>query len=342
VKLNIRRSNVRVLCCVSGTILFAGLTYAATGNTCLLTAGDKAKVIGQAGSSAQAQGARCVSVARGSKQPVSTQNIPVESYSKSTVETAHSAWYQSNASGSSNRNRDDWVHAWLRKVDKVRASQPHFISPIVTTHVLLVQQFRYDMSWQQDSTGNTITANYGASRGLEIIPTTRLEVGIFPPSYFVHQSQQPDGFGDLSFQVKFRAFSATEGKGDYFVGFFLGGSLPTGTPPNGLGHAVLSPTFAAAKGIGPWDIQSTIGANLPTAGTDAAGRMIVFNTAVNYRIKGIIWPMLEQNSTFWSGGTLDGNKEVFLTPGLVLGSFQLAKRLRRYNHRWILSVRFPF
>jgi len=249
------------------------------------------------------------------------------------------------------------VHSWLRKVDEVRANQPHFVSPIVTTHVLLVQQFRYDMSWQQDPTGNATTSNYGGSRGLEIIPTTRLEVGIFPPSYVVHQSKTPDGFGDLSWQVKFRAFSAPEGKGDYFVGFFLGGSFPTGSPPNGQGHTVLSPTFAAAKGIGSWDIQSTIGANLPVTGADLLGRMIIFNTAIDHKIKGKIWPMLEQNSTFWSGGTLGGKKEVFLTPGLVLGSFPLAERLHltigggvqiavtqfhRDNHRWILSVRFPF
>jgi hypothetical protein len=262
-----------------------------------------------------------------------------------------------DVNGSSSRHQDNWVHSWMRKVDEARASQPHFVAPIVTTHVMLVQQFRYDMSWQQDPVGATVTSNYGASRGLEIIPTTRLEVGISPPGYFVHQSKIPDGFGDLTWQVKFRAFSASEGKGDYFVGFFLGGSFPTGTPPNGLGHTVLSPTVAAAKGIGRWDIQSTIGANLPATGANLWGRAVVFNTAVDYRIKGKIWPMLEQNSVFWSGGTLDGRKEVFLTPGLVLGSFPLAERLHlgvgggvqiaatqfhQYNHRWILSVRFPF
>ncbi len=67
--------------------------------------------------------------------------------------------------------------------------------------------------------------------------------------------------------------------------------------------------------------------------------------------------MLEQNSTFWSGGALDGKKQVFLTPGIVVGSFAIAERLHfaigtgvqiavtefhQYNHRWILSVRFPF
>jgi hypothetical protein len=119
-------------------------------------------------------------------------------------------------------DQDAWVHRWMRTADKARASQPHFVSPIVTTHVMLVQQYRYDMYWQQDPVGGTVTANYGASRGLEIIPVTRLEVGIFPPGYLVHQSRTPDGFGDLSFQIKYRAFSATEGHGNYFVGFFFG------------------------------------------------------------------------------------------------------------------------
>ena len=129
---------------------------------------------------------------------------------------------QSGATASLGPNQGNWVHRWIRTVDKARASQPHFVSPIVTTHVMLVQQYRYDMYWQQDPVGGTVTANYGASRGLEIIPVTRLEVGIFPPGYLVHQSRTPDGFGDLSFQIKYRAFSATEGHGNYFVGFFFG------------------------------------------------------------------------------------------------------------------------
>jgi hypothetical protein len=59
--------------------------------------------------------------------------------------------------------------------------------------------------------------------------------------------------------------SATEGKGDYFVGFSMGGTLPTGDSPNGTGHSPLSPTLAAAESLGKWDIQSTIGASLPQA-----------------------------------------------------------------------------
>jgi 3-hydroxyisobutyrate dehydrogenase-like beta-hydroxyacid dehydrogenase len=55
---------------------------------------------------------------------------------------------------------------WTRATDEARASQPHFVAPIVTTHVMLVQQFRYDMAWQRDASGGSITSNYGASIGL--------------------------------------------------------------------------------------------------------------------------------------------------------------------------------
>jgi hypothetical protein len=290
--------------------------------------------------------------------------IPSESYRvfqgaalSKILATSRETSGQTAAQRTSHNPQHGWISIWLHTVDKARANQPHFTAPIVTTHVMLVQQYRYDMSWQQDNTGGTVTSNYGASRGLEIIPTTRLEVGISPPNYLVHESSQPNGIGDLSWQVKFRAFSATEHKGDYFVGFFLGGTFPTGGPPNGTGHTALSPTFAVGKGIGPWDIQSTIGGTLPLSGASTVGRSIVFNTALDYRIKGIMWPMLEQNSTFWAGGALDGKKSVFLTPGLVVGSFPLVGRVRfavgggfqtavtsyhPYNHRWILSCRFPF
>jgi hypothetical protein len=253
-------------------------------------------------------------------------------------------------------NQDDWLQRWMRTVDEARASQPHYVAPIVTTHVVLVEQYRYDFSRQRDANG-AVTSNFGAARGFEFIPTTRLEIGISPPPYFTHQSGVPDGFGDMSFQIKYRAFSAPEGKGDYFVGVFFGGSFPTGTAPNGADHTILTPTLAAAKGIGPVDIQTTLAAGLPATGADLLGRTIVSNTAVNYRIKGKIWPMLELNSTSWSGGTLNGKREVFLTPGLVVGSFPLMERLHlglgagmqiavskfhRYDHRWIASVRLPF
>jgi hypothetical protein len=251
---------------------------------------------------------------------------------------------------------DNWVTKWLSSVDKARSEQPHYVAPIVTTHVLLVQQYRYDSSWQTNSDGSQ-TANYGNGRGLEIIPNTRMEVQIAPPPYIVHSSNIADGNGDTSLFVKFRAFSAPEGKGDYFVGLFLGASFPSGSPPNGLGHTVLSPMLALAKAWGPLSIQNTFSGSLPTGGTNVLGRAFLWNTTFQYGIKGKIWPMIEQNSTFFSDGPDSGKKQTFLTPGVVFGMFQIAERLRfgtgvgvqiaatqfhTYNHRWIWTVRFPF
>jgi hypothetical protein len=99
----------------------------------------------------------------------------------------------SNQDLGSDNGDPGWVRAWIRIAAKARASQPHFVASIVTTRVMLLQQYRYDMSWQQDLSGGSITSNYGSSRGLEIIPSSRLEVRIFPPSYIVHQTNTPNG-----------------------------------------------------------------------------------------------------------------------------------------------------
>src|SRR5712675_615401 len=46
-----------------------------------------------------------------------------------------------------------FLDRWTRTVDEARASQPHYTAPLVTTHVILVEQYRYDFSRQQDSSG---------------------------------------------------------------------------------------------------------------------------------------------------------------------------------------------
>jgi len=256
----------------------------------------------------------------------------------------------------SSSDENDWVHRWLGRVDRTKTLQPHYVAPLITTHVLLVQQFRYDMYWQEDNSGNW-AANYGASKGLEIIPNSRVEVQVGIPPYMVHETSVPDGFGDVSLFIKFRAFSAPEGKGDYFVGAFLGASFPSGNPPNGSGHTQLSPMLAAAKGWNHFDIQSALSGNLPTSGTASLGRSIVFNNTFQFNIRSRIWPEMEVNSTFITDGPTAGKKQTFLTPGIIFSGFRIAERLHftvgagiqtavtqyhAYNHRWILSARFPF
>ena len=251
---------------------------------------------------------------------------------------------------------DGWVDAWLRHAAEGLAQQPHTAAPLITTHNALVEQFRYDGYMQQDPSG-TWSTNAGTGRGLEIMPTSRLEVQFAMPPYLTHQSSLPDGFGDWSFQVKLRASSAPEGKGAYFVGFVLNAAFPTGNTMNSAGHAVWSPAVAFGKGWGNFNLQNSFGGTLPQSGAEVLGRTVVLNDVAQYRIKRVIWPMVEVNSTFWSGGHDAGKKQVFLTPGIVFGSFPIKGRLsigvgageqiavtqfHTYNHRHIFSLRLPF
>jgi hypothetical protein len=261
------------------------------------------------------------------------------------------------SAGDDSDNQDDWVHRWLSAVDKAREEQPHYVAPLITTHVLLVQQFRFDTYYQAGPTGAE-TENYGAMKGLEIIPNTRMEVQVGIPPYIEHEApNMPNGFGDVSIFLKFRIISAPEETGGYFVGFFLGGSFPTGAPPNGMNHTVWTPMIAAAKRWRFFDWQTNLAGVLPQSGTDVLGRQILFNNTLQFSIGKYIWPEVEANSTFFVDGPHSGDNQTFLTPGLLIGPFRVAERLHfeigggvqtavthfhQYNHRWIWTARFPF
>jgi hypothetical protein len=103
-------------------------------------------------------------------------------------------------------------------------------------------------------------------------------------------------------------------------------------------------------------VQSTLGAGLPTSHVGTIGQAIVFNTTFQYQVAKL-WPEFEVNSIFRKGGTQDGKKQTFLTPGLILGRFRVHGRLfmalgsgfqiavthyHTYNHAWVITLRFPF
>jgi hypothetical protein len=257
---------------------------------------------------------------------------------------------QSSASG--------FFHSWFSMVSATQAEQPHWITPVVTVTPRLEQEFRYDMSRQVQPNGTTVLENYGNSKGLEIIPTRHTEIIVSPPPYIVRSfNGVPDGFGDLSFLLKYRFLAANEEKGNYIFTAFLGASLPTGSHTNGALDSTITPTLAAGKGWGNFDLTSTFGAILPVDETKKIGRQVVWNSVAQYRFRGKIWPEIEANYTYFSEGPNNGKTQVFLTPGIVIGRFHIWHRLgftvgsavqiasthfHTYNHKYILSVRFPF
>ena len=248
-------------------------------------------------------------------------------------------------------------HSWRRMTEQAEASQPDWLSPLATTSGRIKNEFRYDMWRQSTPTGSTIST-FGGGKGLEFIAAPRVQLLLGIPSYVDHSAASPaDGFGDLPLMLKFRIASASRSEGDYLVTFLLSAAAPTASRPSGTGDAVLTPTLALGKGWERFDVQSTFGANLPVADTQRLGRQLLWNTTFQYRAGWKLWPELEVNSTFFQEGKSAGDKQTFLTPGLGFGRVRLYRGLRfsmagglqiavtrfhTYDHRWMLSVRFPF
>jgi len=253
--------------------------------------------------------------------------------------------------------QDGYFANWFARVDKTQREQPHWVTPVATTTPRLEEEFRYDQLWQTNSAGIT-TNNYDGGKGLEMIPFEKVEVIFNLPPYLVHNNPTvKDGFGDVAFLVKYRLLSSNEERGNYILTAFLGWSLPTGSHTNGALHAIITPTIAYGKGFGHFDVQGTFGVGLPVADTNLVGRTFVWNNALQYRIFRKFWPEAELNSTFFQQGKNDGQKQNFVTPGLVMGRFHLWRRLgftvgggyqiattrfHTSNHNGILTIRFPF
>jgi hypothetical protein len=251
-----------------------------------------------------------------------------------------------------------FIEEWQSRVSQTQAEQPHWITSLVTVTPRLEQEFRFDVLRQQTSSGDDLV-NLGAGKGLELIPSRRIEIIIAaPPPYLIHNSPpMKDGFGDESFLLKYRLLSGNEEHGKYILTFFLGASIPTGSYKNGSVATVVTPTIAAGKGFGRFDVQSTLGIGLPVDSISRLGHAVAWNTAFQYHVGRFLWPEFEVNSTFNEGGTNDGKKQTFLTPGFVVGRIPLHNRLgltlgtgmqiaathfHTFDHNLIFTARLPF
>ena len=251
---------------------------------------------------------------------------------------------------------DGFLQNWFGRVDRAKDEQPHWLTPIATTTPRLEEEFRFDQVWQNTSAGTT--TNFGGGKGLELIPSSRIEVILNLPPYFSHEDPaMKDGWGDVAFLVKYRVLSADEKHGNYILTAFLGWSLPTGQSKNGSTHALITPTLAYGKGWRAFDVQGTFGVAFPVADSDTVGRLYLWNNTAQYHVFHKLWPEVELNSTFFQLGPHDGMRQTFVTPGLVIGRLPLWRRVgltfgggfqiaatsfHTSNHNAIFSIRLPF
>ena len=254
------------------------------------------------------------------------------------------------------------------RVSATQADQPHWITPLVTVTPRLEQEIRADFVHQYNPKGFAVW-NYGNSKGLELIPERHTEIIINVPPFFNRSNGEQDGFGDMSFLAKGRLYSRNEEHGNAIVTVFLAGSVPSGKNGNGSCCAVVTPTLAAGKGFGQFDVTSTLGGTLPVTNSVGLGRSIVWNNVAQYRAAKsgagrFFWPEMELNTTSYKGGSNDGNTAIFATPGLIIGRIPLSHaavgkpgrlgltfgagqqiavtHFHTYNHATVITLRVPF
>jgi hypothetical protein len=255
---------------------------------------------------------------------------------------------------------------WTSRVEQAQASQPHWMTPLVTVTPRLEQEVRYDQFWEHLGTGANVDT-FGSGKGLELIPTTTNEVLLNPPAYTERSVKGPaTGWADDQFLVvKQRLLSANEQNGNYIVSAFLGVQAPTGSPAFTNDSWVITPTIAAGKGWGDFDVQATVGVPVPLSHEGTIGTSIVTNVALQYRLGQYIWPEFEMSHTYWADGLRGGKNQIFLTPGIIFGRFNIHNRLNLivgggyqfavspklttepeltpiYDHAWILTTRLSF
>jgi hypothetical protein len=268
-----------------------------------------------------------------------------------------------SAATSSAKSNTNFFSQWEARTSRVQSKQPAWPPPLVTTYVGLFQVLRIDVL-RQIAPARTDTWNFGNSKGVSLIPGGNVEFDINMPPYIEHNTTAKDGAGDFSVLGKYRLASGNAKHGTYVVSAWALATFPTGSYKNGSTNPTVAPTLGGGKGFGNFDVQSSIGATLPTGNpaTNTAGRPIIWNTAAQYKTHKIFWPELESNATFYHGGPNDGKIQEFITPGVLIGKcafhpsdpksrvgatvgagMQIAtSRFHTYNHELVITGRLVF
>src|SRR5271169_4059500 len=70
---------------------------------------------------------------------------------------------------------EDYFINWFPRVTQIQSEQPHWITPLVTVTPRLEEEVRYDQFFESMRDG-VATDNFGAGKGIELIPFQKTEV----------------------------------------------------------------------------------------------------------------------------------------------------------------------
>src|SRR4029077_7470851 len=74
---------------------------------------------------------------------------------------------------------------WFPRVTRIQSEQPHWVTPLVTVTPRLEEEYRYDQLWQAQPHGTALD-NFGANKGLELIPFQNTEIILGVPGWIAH------------------------------------------------------------------------------------------------------------------------------------------------------------
>jgi hypothetical protein len=237
--------------------------------------------------------------------------------------------------------------------------QPAFIVPLVGPDPRLIQFARFSVSHEYTSAG-TESVSYGNGKGIGIIAGNRFEFDYVPPAYVQHNSSACDGATDTSISMKTRIASGNAESGNYDVAVILNHSFATGSHKNGAATDSFGPSVAAGYAFHHFDVISSLGGTLPTGKIAEQGRSIAWNIISQMHAKPHVWFEVENNATYYIGGSHDGKMQNFVTPAafyVIHGKnwkpthpyfiadtgMQIATSgFHTYNHNLISEVRILF
>lgn len=238
--------------------------------------------------------------------------------------------------------------------------QPAFVTPLVTADPRLLQYVRASFCHEFMATG-TETVSYGNGRGGGLIFGNRVEFDFMPPSYIQHNSSALDGLGDTTILGKYRISSGNAERGNYDIAALVGHTFATGTHKNGAATDSFTPTLAGGWAfLRRFDALSSLGGTLPTGRIASQGRSVAWNSLAQMHAVRPIWFEVEDNATWYVGGTHGGKMQNFLTPAafyvvrpkrwkpahpflIVDAGMQIATSgYHSYNHNLISEVRLLF
>ncbi len=271
-----------------------------------------------------------------------------------------------STAGSDYEVNQDFFTQWFAMATATQAEQPKWMTPLVTVTPRLEQEVRADFDDERLVGSKGTLDNDGNGKGIEIIPAPNVELIFGVPPYEV---KQPDGskptlagWGDWPvFLAKYRVYSRNEQNGDEVLTAFFQVQKPTGSQAYTEGTYILQPTIAAGKGWGPFDVQGTVSMQFPKGGTAANeqgyGERLLTNAAFQYQV-GLLWPEVELNNTYYVNGSREGKDQLAVTPGVILGRFEIHNRMKlifgigyqiavtpkspTYRNNMVLTMRLTF